>query len=124
VVHPAANPVSTVNSRNSNAPARDTNPVPSALTLTRPVRRLLFTYGVLSCVVALDLLKPKFPLQNRHFRAFGRCVANGRVKEAGVNGGTDSARRSRVRAWNYRLSRKQRMRQGWHAPCAHGPDSW
>src|SRR5664279_1456292 len=62
VVHPAANPVSTVNSRNSNAPARDTNPVPSALTLTRPVRRLLFTYGVPSCVVALDLLKPKFPL--------------------------------------------------------------
>jgi len=34
-------------------------------------------------VVALDLLKPKFPLQDRHFRAFGRRVANGRVKEAG-----------------------------------------
>jgi hypothetical protein len=78
VVQPAANPVSTVNSRSS-----DTNPVPSALTLTRPVRRLLFTYGVPSCVVALDLLKPKFPLQDRHFRAFGRRVANGRVKEAG-----------------------------------------
>jgi hypothetical protein len=40
-------------------------------------------YGVPSCVVALDLLKPKFPLQDRHFRAFGRRVANGRVKEAG-----------------------------------------
>jgi hypothetical protein len=34
-------------------------------------------------VVALDLLKPKFPLQDRHFRAFERRVANGRVKEAG-----------------------------------------
>jgi hypothetical protein len=36
-----------------------------------------------SCAVALDLRKPKFPLQDRHFRAFGRRVANGRVKEAG-----------------------------------------
>ena len=82
-VHPAASPVSTVNSRSSSVPARDTNPVPSALTLTRLDRRLLFTYGVPSGSGPVDSQQAHFPLPDRHFRTFTACVTDGRAKDRG-----------------------------------------
>ncbi|MGI8535981.1 MAG: hypothetical protein ACR2K2_05675, partial [Mycobacteriales bacterium] len=62
---------------------RDTKPVPVAVTLTRLDRRLLFTYGVPSCLVFLDLRKPNFPIPDRHFRAFSRSVADLYMKYRG-----------------------------------------
>jgi len=52
---------STVSSRSSSVPARDTSPVPSALTMTRRARLLMFTPEVPSCTGTMDSQQAHFP---------------------------------------------------------------
>ena len=82
-VAPSIRPVSQASSRSIPAPACDTTPVPSALTLTRPGRLLRFTCGVPFLFGDWTLSKSQFSLQDRHFVLFSVRVAPLRAKHPG-----------------------------------------
>ena len=69
-------PVRSASSRTEIEPACATTPVPSAVTDMPPHHELRFTYGVPLLQDYLDRRKPKFSLQDRHFRAFHDRVSH------------------------------------------------
>ena len=64
-------------------PAWATTPVPSPVTDNPADHEVRFTYGVPSSLATLDLRKPKYPMQDRHFRASTRRQTPSTMNEPG-----------------------------------------